>query len=69
MSNVYVEKQEKGYVAIQNKEVIAKGKTQASTAGKAQRLKPTDPILAERFRQVNVQDLADLLVAEQRIAR
>jgi len=51
MSNVYVERQDNGtYVATQNKQVIAKGATQAEAAERAHRKAPGDPILVERVR-------------------
>ena len=50
MSNIFVEQTDAGYVARQNHQVIAKGDTQAATAAKAHRLKPEDPVLAERVR-------------------
>jgi hypothetical protein len=51
MSNVYVEREEpKKYRAIQNKRVIATGRTQAEAAAKARARRPSDPILLERVR-------------------
>jgi len=51
MSDVYVERQDDGtYVAIQNKRVIARGRTQAATVARARRKEPADPVLAERVR-------------------
>ena len=50
MSNIYIEQRDKGYVAIQNKEVIAKGDTQKEAAQNAHRKQPEDPILAEHVR-------------------
>ena len=50
MSNVYIEKRDDGYVAIQNKQVITKGNTQASTADNAHRMSPDASILAARVR-------------------
>jgi hypothetical protein len=51
MSNIYVEQQEDGtYSATQNHHVIADGKTQRQTIDRARRVKPDDPVLAERVR-------------------
>lgn len=54
MSNVYVEREDEEYVAIQNKRIIARDSTQAGAAGKAHRKRPDDPILAERVRDTKV---------------
>lgn len=50
MSNIYVEREDRKYVAIQNKQVIATGRTQAEAGARAHRKNPDDPILAERQR-------------------
>ena len=50
MSNIYIEQEEDGYVAYQNKTVIAEGTTQMQAAKRARRESPDDPILAERVR-------------------
>jgi len=50
MSNVYIEQHDDGYVAIQNKKVIAEGDTQMEAAKRARRKEPDDPILGERVR-------------------
>jgi hypothetical protein len=50
MSNIFVEREDDGYVARQNKRVIAKGDTQAETIARARRAEPDDPVLAERVR-------------------
>jgi hypothetical protein len=50
MSNVYVEQEDEGYVAYQDKKEIARGDTQEQTAKRAHRVSPDDPILAERVR-------------------
>ena len=51
MSNIYVEREDDlTYVAIQNKQVIAKGRTQAAAGATAHRKRPDDPVLAERVR-------------------
>lgn len=51
MSDIFVEREDdRTYVAIQNKQVIAKGPTQAETAARAHRKEPGDPVLAERVR-------------------
>jgi hypothetical protein len=52
MSDIFVEREDDGtYRAIQNKKTIATGATQEETALKAHKLKPNDPILAERVRK------------------
>jgi hypothetical protein len=50
MSNTYVEKEDNGYVAYQNKKVIATGDTQEEAGRRAHNKKPNDPVLAERVR-------------------
>lgn len=50
MSNIYVEKEEGGYVAYQDKKIIAEEATQMQAAKRARRESPEDPILAERVR-------------------
>ena len=50
MSNIFIEREEDGYVAYQNKKVITEGDTQEEAAKRARRKKPDDPILAERVR-------------------
>jgi hypothetical protein len=50
MNDGYVEKHEKGNGAIQNKEVMAKERTQGGTASKAHRTRPGDPTLEGRVR-------------------
>jgi hypothetical protein len=51
MSNIYVEREpDETYVAIQKKQVIARGRTQAEAAARAHRQEPDDPVLAERVR-------------------
>jgi hypothetical protein len=51
MSNIFVEQQEDGtYEATQNHRIIAKGNTQRRTIDRARRVKPDDPVLAERVR-------------------
>jgi hypothetical protein len=54
MSKIYVEKRGTGFVAIQDKKVIAQGDTQEATASAAHRLRPDDPILGERQRFTKV---------------
>jgi hypothetical protein len=56
MSNVYVERVmlDGTYRAIQNKVVIATGKTQQETADKAHRLRSQDAIFVERVRNTSV---------------
>jgi hypothetical protein len=53
MSNIYVEREQEKYVALQNKKVIATGDTQAEAAARAHRKHPEDPILAERVRDTS----------------
>ena len=53
MSNIFVERENGNYVALQNKRVIASGKTQAEAALNAHRKRPDDPVLAERIRNTN----------------
>lgn len=51
MSNIYVEREDnRKYIAIQNKQVIAKGSTQEEAAAKAHKKNPEDPVLVERVR-------------------
>jgi hypothetical protein len=50
VSNIYVEREEDGYVAFQNKREIARVDTQEEAAKRAHRAKPDDPVLAERVR-------------------
>ena len=51
MINIYVEREEDGtYAATQNKRIIATGETQRETIDRARRVKPDDPVLAERIR-------------------
>jgi hypothetical protein len=50
MSNIYVEREEDGYVALQNRRTIATGNTQEEAAERAHRIRPEDPVLAERVR-------------------
>jgi hypothetical protein len=54
MSNIYVEQDDDGYAAYQNKKTIAKGDTQMQAAKRAHRESPDDPILAERVRNTDV---------------
>jgi hypothetical protein len=55
MSNIYIEQKADGsYRAIQNKQTIATGSTQADTAMRAHWQRPADPILAERVRETSV---------------
>jgi len=53
VANIYVEQEGDGYVAFQNKQPIARGSTQKETAERAHRLRPNDPILAERVRDTD----------------
>ena len=53
MSNVFIEREKDEYVAIQKKQIIARGDTQAETAAKAHKISPDDPVLAERVRNTN----------------
>ena len=53
VSNIYVEQEDDGYVAYQNKKEIARGDTQQEAAKRAHRISPDDPILAERVRMTN----------------
>lgn len=53
MSTVFIERQKQEYVAIQKKQIIARGDTQAETASKAHKMRPDDPILGERQRETN----------------
>lgn len=50
MSNIYIEHEDDGYVAYQNRKVIAQGDTQIQAAKRAHKESPDDPILAERAR-------------------
>jgi ferredoxin len=50
VSNVYIEQEDDGYVAYQNKKIVAEGDTQMQAAKRARRECPDDPILAERVR-------------------
>ena len=51
MSNIYVEQEDDGYVALQKKQIIARGDTQEEAAKRAHQLRPDDPVLAERVRK------------------
>ena len=53
MSNVFVEREGKKYVAIQNKQIIATGSTQAQAINRAHDKRPNDPVLAERVRNTD----------------
>ncbi len=50
MSNIYVEQEDDGYVAYQNKKEIAHDHTQEEAPNRAHRIRPDDPILADRVR-------------------
>jgi len=50
MSNVFVEREGDKYVAIQNKQIIAVGRTQGQVIDRAQNIRPHDTVLAERVR-------------------
>lgn len=50
MSNIYIEQEDDGFVAYQNRKVIAQGDTQIQAAKRAHKESPDDPILAERVR-------------------
>jgi hypothetical protein len=51
MSDIYVEREDDGtYVATQKHRTIATGKRQRETIDRARRIKPDDPVLAERQR-------------------
>jgi hypothetical protein len=55
MSDIFVEQQDDGtYEATQNRRVIARGDTQRQTVDRARRVKPDDPVLAERVRNTEV---------------
>lgn len=55
MSDIYVEREGDGtYAARQNKRVIADGDTQRQAIDRARRLRPDDPVLAERVRDTKV---------------
>jgi hypothetical protein len=54
MSTIYIEQEEGGYVAYQNKKTIAEGVTQMEATKRAHRESPDDPILAERVRNTGV---------------
>jgi hypothetical protein len=53
MSNVFIESDDEGYKAIQNRKVIARGNTQLETGEKAHDMRPNDTILAERQRHTD----------------
>jgi hypothetical protein len=50
MSDIFVEQRDGAYVALQNHRVIARGDTQAATADRAHKLRPSDPVFVERVR-------------------
>ncbi len=51
MTDILVEQQKDGtYKATQNHRVIAEGDRQRQTIDRARRVKPDDPVLAERVR-------------------
>jgi hypothetical protein len=55
MSNIFVEREDDGkYTATQNHRAIATGDTQRQTIDRARRVKPDDPVLAERVRDTDV---------------
>jgi Family of unknown function (DUF5678) len=54
MSNIYIEQGDDGYVAYQNKNVIATGETQKEAARRAHNKRPCDPVLAERIRNTDM---------------
>jgi hypothetical protein len=54
MSNVYIERRDEKYVAIQNKQVIAMTQTQGQAIDVAKMVRPNDNVLAERVRDTKV---------------
>jgi hypothetical protein len=49
-NNVYIERHDDGYVAIQNKHEITRGETQRQAVDNALLLRPDNRILVERVR-------------------
>jgi hypothetical protein len=54
MANVFVEEHQNGWVALQNRQPICYGRTQAEAGDTAHNIRPNDTVFGERVRDTEV---------------